>query len=160
MPNTISTLVWRGGSGANGSRESGGAGGGTLTPTLANFTLVTFSSLTRYCISGAGIRQLLCRRGRRAVGAALDAHRRLGALVDQVRRLRQEVRGAQTHFGVFETVKQIRTHLDADLVSQIAKRQAAVRLGRLRAIERHAEDRNLRSRGAGESRDCADTEAK
>jgi hypothetical protein len=53
LPNTISTLVCRGGSGANGSRGSGGAGGGTLTPTLANFTLVTFSSLTRYCISAA-----------------------------------------------------------------------------------------------------------
>src|SRR5215470_14706472 len=133
----MSTLVWRGGSGANGSRGSGGAGGGTLTPTLANFTLVTFSSLTRYCWSAAA--QASASFCAAAVGAALDAHRRLGALVDQVRRLLQQVRGAQAHFGVLEAVKQIRIHLDADLVAHVAKRQPAIVLGGLRAVERRAE---------------------
>jgi hypothetical protein len=45
----------------------------------------------------------------------------------QVRRLRQQIRGAQTHFGVIETVEQIRIHLDADFVAHVAKRQAPVR---------------------------------
>jgi len=62
----------------------------------------------------------LRRRGRRAVGAALDAHRRLGALVDQVRRLRQQIRGAQTHFGILEAVKQVRIHRLANLACRTA----------------------------------------
>jgi hypothetical protein len=116
--------------------------------------------LTRYCISAAA--QASASFCAAAAGARSErhsnAHRRLGALVDQVRRLRQQVRSAQAHFGVLETVKQIRIHLDADLVSQIAKRQAAVGFGGLRAVKRRAEDRkrsrrvNLRRRGTGERR--------
>src|SRR5262245_19142560 len=123
----------------------------------ANFTLVTFSSLTRYsnsavaqasasfCAAAAGIRS----------ERPLDAHRRPGPLVDQVRRLLQQVRGAHAHFAILETVKQVRTHLDADFVADVAKRQAAIVVGNRRALERHAEDRSLCGGGGDERRNCA-----
>jgi hypothetical protein len=60
------------------------------------------------------------------------------------------------HFAVLETVAQICPHLDADLGAGVAHRQAAVDLARLRPLERHAEERSLRGRGAGERRDSAD----